>query len=330
MTTKKRGLGRGLSDLGLSELLGDMNKPVSTEADEQSSEPVKEPTAESPAQAKDSPAPPTLKPVAAQPTPQDKNNTFQSLPVERIHPGRYQPRGEIQTEDLEELAASIKAQGIIQPIVVRKVSNGYELIAGERRWRAAQLAGLNVVPAIVREINDEAALAIGIIENIQRRDLNAIEEANALQRLINEFSLTHQEVADAVGKSRTMVTNLLRLLKLNPQVRSLVEKNLLEMGHARALLALDDFQQSDVANQIVARKLSVRETEALIRRMQQPAAEKNKKQMPIDPNVRSLQNDLSDKLGAHVAIQHNAKGKGKLVIHFNDLDELDGILGHIE
>ncbi len=289
MTQKKRGLGRGLGDLGLNELLSDLNPSTATG---------------------------------------EKKSELKKLPIDTIEPGRYQPRKQMAREALEELASSIKAQGIIQPIVVRHIGKGYEIIAGERRWRAAQMAGLHEVPVIIRDIPDEAAVAMSLIENIQRQDLNVIEEAVALQRLIDEFSMTHQEVADAVGKSRASVTNMLRLLKLNLDVRSLVEQGHLDMGHARALLALEGIQQSEVANNVVARGLSVRETEKLIRQLHS-TVDQTKNIKNVDPDVSRLQNDLSNKLGAVVVIRHNAKGKGKLLIQYNSVDELEGILQRI-
>ncbi|MEE4244068.1 MAG: ParB/RepB/Spo0J family partition protein [Kangiellaceae bacterium] len=254
---------------------------------------------------------------------------LRKLPIEFLQPGQYQPR-KIMTDDaLEELSESIKAQGIIQPIVVRAVAtNKFEIIAGERRWRAAQIAQLAEVPVLVKQVPDEAAIAMALIENIQREDLNAIEEAVALQRLMDEFNLTHQQTADAVGKSRTTVTNLLRLLQLSESCKTLLERGDLEMGHARALLALDQAQQSDVANQVVAKGLTVRETEKLVRKTMNPVKVNN----PVaerDSHIEKLQQTISDKVGAPVTIQHSAKGKGKLVLSYNNLDELDGILNHL-
>ena len=233
---------------------------------------------------------------------------------------------------LEELANSIRKQGMIQPIVVRKnAQQQYEIIAGERRWRAAQKADLDYVPVIVRDIPDDAAMAMALIENIQRQDLNAIEEAAAFQRLLTEFNMTHQEVADAVGKSRTNVTNLMRLLKLNADVRGLVEKGHLDMGHARALLALESEQQSEIANIVVARVLSVRETEDLIRKVAGDASSKTP-EVPASKKVvlNTLQERLTQKLGAKVSITQNAKGKGKLLIKYNSEAELEGILTHLQ
>ena len=255
------------------------------------------------------------------------------LPVDVIERGRYQPRREFDQESLKELADSIAAQGVIQPVVVRPGDgNRYELIAGERRWRAAQLAGLSHIPVVVREVDEQSAIAIGLIENIQRDDLNPLEEAFALQRLGQEFGLTHQSVADAVGKSRTTVTNLLRLLELNDDVKSLVEKSQLEMGHARALLGLKGQEQSVAARQVVTRGLSVRETERLVRRIQLEGAADNssRRRDATDPNIRRLQDDLTDRLGARVSVQQGSKGAGKLVIAYGSLDELDGILAHIK
>jgi len=287
--TKRRGLGRGLDAL--------LTKPEKQQAD--SSEGQKELTS--------------------------KGAELQNLPIEQLHPGKYQPRKDMSAEALDDLANSIKSQGIIQPIVVRPVSEySYEIIAGERRWRAAQLAELDTVPCLIKHVPDEAAVAIALIENIQREDLNAMEEAIALERLLIEFELTHQEVADAVGKSRTAVTNLLRLNNLNSEVKTLLEHGDIEMGHARALLALDNDIQTNTARIVVAKELNVRETEALIKKVQQPAQEVVEK--PVDPNTKALEQNLSEKLGSQVVINHNKKGKGKLVISYNDLSELDGIV----
>lgn len=254
---------------------------------------------------------------------------LQKLPVEFLQPGRYQPRKDMSADALEELASSIRAQGIIQPIVVRQVAeNKYEIIAGERRWRAAQLAELDVVPCLVKDVPDEVAVAIALIENIQREDLNAMEEAQALERLILEFELTHQEVAEAVGKSRTTVTNLLRLNNLNDDVKTLLEHGDIEMGHARALLTLEGEKQSDAAQTVANKGLTVRDTESLVRKIMQPKPEKIKPEE--DPDVKSLETRIGENLGTTVAISHNAKGKGKLVINFANLEQLDGILAHIE
>ncbi|MEM1114023.1 MAG: ParB/RepB/Spo0J family partition protein [Pseudomonadota bacterium] len=255
---------------------------------------------------------------------------LRDLPVDLLQRGQYQPRKDIEPESLQELADSITAQGVMQPIVVRPISNNkYEIIAGERRWRATQLAGLDSIPAVVREVSDEAAIAMALIENIQREDLNPIEEAAALQRLQQEFELTQQEVADAVGKSRSTVTNLLRLMTLEPDVRTLVEHGDLEMGHARALLALAGVEQSQAARSVVGKGFSVRQTEALVRRLLSEV-EAPKQPRKMDPNIRQLQDDLSQKLGARVEIKHGSAGKGKLVLNYNSLDELDGILSHIK
>lgn len=251
------------------------------------------------------------------------------LPVELIQRGKYQPRREMNPEALEDLASSIRAQGVIQPIVVRYMLGGrYEIVAGERRWRAAQLAGLTEIPAIVKDIPDEAAVAIALIENIQRESLNPVEEAVALQRLLEEFSMTHQQVADAVGKSRASVTNLLRLLTLAEEVKTMLENGDLEMGHARALLPLPVVLQIEAAQNIINKNLSVRETEELARKLQLP----NLPKMPraIDPDIRRLQDDLAERLRLTVAIQCNAKGKGKVVIRYSDISELDAILGYFQ
>ena len=256
----------------------------------------------------------------------------QHLGVDLIQRGRFQPRRNFDPDKLQELADSIAAQGVVQPIVVRPVDEGrYEIIAGERRWRAAQQAGLHEVPVVVREVDDRTAMAVGLIENIQRDDLNPLEESNALSRLLNEFGLTHQEVAQAVGKSRTTVTNLLRLLDLNDDVKELVEKGALEMGHARALLGLKDDAQSKAARKVVRDGLSVRETERLVRREQAGPEREAPRPQPVemDPDVRRLQDDLTDRLGAMVEIKAGSKGKGRLIIAYNSLDELEGILEHI-
>jgi ParB family chromosome partitioning protein len=261
------------------------------------------------------------------------------LPLDLLQRGRYQPRLDMRPESLAELADSIRAQGVVQPIVVRPVdslgdgvSQRYEIIAGERRWRAAQMAGLSEIPAVIRHVPDEAAIAMALIENIQRENLNPLEEARALERLISEFGLTHQQAADAVGRSRAGVSNLLRLLELAPEVCELLEQRQLEMGHARALLALEQRRrQVEVAALVAKKGLSVRETEALVRRLQAPAAGSAAAgELPgRDPNVERLEQDLAEKLGARVAIQQGSGGKGKLVVSYNSLDELDGILAHI-
>ncbi|OOZ37571.1 ParB/RepB/Spo0J family partition protein [Solemya velesiana gill symbiont] len=256
-----------------------------------------------------------------------------ALPVDLIQRGRYQPRRDFNPESLQELADSIAAQGVVQPIVVRPVEGGrYEIIAGERRWRATQQAGLDEIPVVIRDVPDQTAMAMGLIENIQRDDLNPLEEATALHRLLNEFELTHQQIAQAVGKSRTTVTNLLRLLDLNEDVKTFIVERRLEMGHARALLGIKDEPQSKAARQVVAQGLSVRETEKLVRRLQgeEPVQAKTKTTPKEDPNVVRLENDLTEKLGARVKIQQGNSGKGKLVISYNSLDELDGILDHIQ
>lgn len=260
-------------------------------------------------------------------------DTLKDLPLEYLQRGRYQPRSDMRPESLDELAESIKAQGVMQPVVVRPLAgeNRYEIIAGERRWRACQKAGLDTIPAIIRDVSDEAAIAMALIENIQREDLNPVEEAIALQRLQNEFELTQQEVADAVGKSRSTVANLLRLMSLSESVKILLEHGDIEMGHARALLCLPDHQQSKIAKVVVNKSLSVRQTEALVRNQQQlEAGAMQEKPAKISPDVKALQDQLSEKLAAVVQIQCNAKGKGSISIKYNSLDELDGILEHIQ
>lgn len=266
------------------------------------------------------------------------DGTLAQIPVEYIQRGKYQPRRDMHPEALEELSESIKAQGVMQPIVVRPITDPsnpsiqYEIVAGERRWRATQLAGLDKIPAVIRDVPDEAAIAMALIENIQREDLNPIEEAIALKRLQDEFELTQQEVAAAVGKSRTTVTNLLRLIALGDDVKKMLEHGDLEMGHARALLPLPSLEQRDVARQVVAKGLSVRQTEALVRRLQQQQDNKDEKfdaEKRIDPDIKKLQDGLSEKIGVPVQVQHGAKGKGKLVLNYSSLDELDGILNHM-
>jgi ParB family chromosome partitioning protein len=255
---------------------------------------------------------------------------FVELPVEFIQRGKYQPRRDMNQEALQELADSIKAQGVMQPIVVRTVAKDrYEIIAGERRWRATQLAQIDKIPSIIREVSDDAAIAMALIENIQREDLNPMEEAFALKRLQDEFDLTHQEVAEAVGKSRTTVTNLLRLLSLCDDVKRLLENGDIEMGHARALLTLEDQSQREIAEQVVGRGLSVRQTEALVRKAQA----QSQKALPLErqsPDLKNLEQGLSEKVGVPVTIQHSAKGAGKLVLKYTNLDELDGILSHLQ
>lgn len=255
---------------------------------------------------------------------------LRELPVDLLQPGKYQPRTDMHPESLEELANSIRAQGVVQPIVVRPIGgNRYEIIAGERRWRAAQLAELHQIPAVIRDVPDEAAIAMALIENIQRENLNPIEEALALQRLISEFDMTHQQAAGAVGRSRAAVSNLLRLLTLNDDVRRMLEHGDLEMGHARALLALEGVAQSEAARDVAAKGYSVRETEQLVRKLSTEPAKSKKTSKTVDPDIRRLQDDLTEKLAAKVLVQHAAKGNGKLVIHYNSLDELDGILAHL-
>lgn len=250
-----------------------------------------------------------------------------SLPLDLISPGPFQPRSIFDKERLQELAESIRHQGVIQPVVVRVCGKDqYELIAGERRWRAAQMAGIEKIPAIIREVPDEIAIAMALVENIQRENLNPIEEATALRRLVDEFQMTHQEAGDAVGRSRSAVSNLLRLLELSREVRELVDARHLEMGHARALLTLDESMQAQAAKEVVSKKLSVRETEQLVRRLKSPPVIRTH---ALDPDVQHLQDRLAEKLCARVKLTHNARGKGKLVIAYNSADELDGILEHL-
>jgi ParB family chromosome partitioning protein len=268
-------------------------------------------------------------PVSTDSTEGKQDQQLRDLPVDLIQRGKYQPRRDMDPQALEELANSIKAQGVMQPIVVRPIGGDrYEIIAGERRWRATQQAGLDSIPAVIRDVPDEAAIAMALIENIQREDLNPIEEAIALQRLQQEFELTQQQVADAVGKSRVTITNLLRLMALDDDVKLLLERGDIEMGHARALLGLPTDQQNEAARQVVARGLTVRQTEALVRQWLNPRREAGV--VRDNPDIVRLQQDLAERIGANVQIQHGAKGKGKLVISYNSLDELDGVLMHIK
>ena len=265
------------------------------------------------------------------------NEGLRQIPVDLLQRGQYQPRSDIRQDTLEDLANSIKAQGVMQPIVARPIgerdgTQRYEIVAGERRWRAAQLAGLEEIPAVVREVADEAAIAMALIENIQRENLNPLEEARALDRLIREFDLTHAEAAKAVGRSRAAVSNLLRLQDLSDKVKPMLESRELEMGHARALLAITDpIQQLDAARQVAKKGLSVRETERLVARMlDQAGGKKAPKPAAKSADIRRLETEVSEKLGAKVRLDHTARGAGKLVISYNNLDELDGILQHIK
>jgi ParB family chromosome partitioning protein len=252
---------------------------------------------------------------------------LRNLPLHRIKAGPFQPRSVFDPEKLAELAESIRQQGVIQPVVVRAVDGGYELIAGERRWRAAQQAGIDTIPAIVRDVADDVAVAMALVENIQRENLNPLEEATALRRLVDEFALTHAEAAEAVGRSRSAVSNLLRLLELSAEVRGMVDDRHLEMGHARALLALPEGRQAEAAREVVRRQLSVRETERLVKRMLRG---RKTPTHSADPDILRLQDERAEKLCAQVRIQHGAKGKGKLVISYNSSDELEGIIGHLK
>jgi ParB family chromosome partitioning protein len=262
----------------------------------------------------------------------ESDGTLRHLPIEWLQRGTYQPRRDMSDDALEELANSIRAQGVMQPVVVRPIGpESYELIAGERRWRASQLVGLDSIPAVIRNVADEDAIAMALIENIQRENLNPIEEAMALQRLQKEFELTQAEVAEAIGKSRVTVTNLLRLISLEPEVKKLLEHGDLEMGHARALLGLSGHQQVDASRQVVSKGMTVRQTEALVRSLNQP--EKialPKDDARNDANIKRLEDMLSKRLGAAVSIKHGAGGKGSLTIKYTSLDELDGILEHVK
>ncbi len=295
MSAKKRGLGRGLD-----ALLGNASS-------------VSELTNPEPASTTDR-----------------HQSGLQYIAVDLIQRGAYQPRVHFEAESLQELANSISAQGVVQPIVVRPlVGSRFELIAGERRWRAAQLAGLSEIPAVIKDLDDQAAAAVSLIENIQRENLNPLEESRALQRLIDEFSMTHQEVAETVSRSRTMVTNLLRLKDLNEDVKRLVDERQIEMGHARALLAVSGTDQSQLAQKVASKGMSVRETERLVKQHLNPVAKSSSSSSRQDPDIRRLADELGERLGASVDIQNKQGGKGKLVINYSSLDELDGILSKI-
>ena len=260
----------------------------------------------------------------------DAGDRLQSLPVEWLQRGEYQPRTNMAEESLEDLAASISTQGIVQPILVRELGpRRYEIIAGERRWRAAQLAQLLEVPVIIREIEDEAAIAVALIENIQRENLSALEEARGIARLLGEFGLTHQQAADSIGRSRTSVTNLLRLLSLNPKVQEMLEQKLFDMGHARALLSVPEDDQPRAAKAIVGGGMSVRQAEQWVKKFLESADKPAKPTRGPNPDIRRLEDRLAGSLGAKIRIQ-DSKGKGKLLIHYNSLDELDGIIARIE
>ncbi len=303
MSVKRTGLGRGLD-----ALLGDIDM--------------------SPAPVAIGDAPPAT----------SLDNGLKMIPLDLLRRGAYQPRQAMSQTGLEELADSIRAQGVIQPIAVRPLTTTdasgtqhYEIVAGERRWRAAQLAGLSEIPAVVRQMPDSAAIAVALIENIQRENLTPLEEAQSLRRLIDEFELTHQQAADAIGRSRTAVSNLLRLLDLGDEAKALVRAGKLEMGHARALLAITrPAVQGEVAAQIARQGLSVRATEALVKKILAGGGSKSSGRAGTDPNIRHLQDDLSARLGAQVTIQHRAKGNGKVVVSYHSLEELEGILAHIK
>ena len=255
------------------------------------------------------------------------DDSLQYFPLDMMQSGKYQPRVDMAEDSLDELADSIRAQGLVQPIIVRPIDGGrYEIIAGERRWRASKIAGLDTIPAIVREVSDRSAIAMALIENVQRENLNPMEEANALQRLVDEFSMTHQEAAEAVGRSRAAVSNLLRLRNLNDGVKRLVENGDLEMGHARALLALESDSQSNAAKTIVEKGLSVRETEQLIRRILNPAKEKEQQSDSLLEELDKIETLISSKLSSKFALKHSATGKGKLVIDYSNMDDLKALI----
>ena len=298
MATKRKGLGRGLDAL-LAGTASNNSAKYAADTDERVQD-------------------------------ESQKEELKYVPIEFIQRGKYQPRRDMHQQALEELAESIKAQGVLQPIVVRPInSDRYEIIAGERRWRATQLAGLETIPAVIRDVSDEAAIAMALIENIQREDLNPIEEAVALKRLQDEFELTHQQVADAVGKSRTSVTNLLRLIALDTEVKKLLENGDIEMGHARSVLSLESLQQREIAQQVVTKGLSVRQTEALVRRLLEDKNKTPSSAGAVSTDIQKLEEDLGQKIGVPVMVQHNAKGRGRLILKYNSLDEIDGILKHM-
>ncbi|MFP6681528.1 MAG: ParB/RepB/Spo0J family partition protein [Gammaproteobacteria bacterium] len=268
---------------------------------------------------------------AEQPVQEERNgDQLKSVPIDLIQRGRYQPRVDIKAETLQDLADSIKSQGVVQPIVIRPLdgANRFEIVAGERRWRAAQIAGLHEIPAIVRDVSDQVAASVALIENIQREQLNPLEEAQSLHRLIHEFEMTHQDVATAIGRSRASVSNLLRLLELHADVKAMLESGDLEMGHARALAGLPIAMQFQAAAKIVASAMSVRQAEKLVKELHTP--KKSQPPKHVDLNVKQLEESLSEQLGANVSIRYGRDGKGSLLINYNSLDELDGILEHIK
>ncbi|HFD12835.1 MAG TPA: ParB/RepB/Spo0J family partition protein [Crenotrichaceae bacterium] len=294
MAVKKRGLGKGLG-----ALLGDMS--VSDEG------------------------------IAVQTDTSTEEKGVHVVPIEYLQPGRYQPRTDIDPENLQELANSIEQHGIVQPVVIRQLAkNRYEIIAGERRWRAAQLAGLHEIPVITRVLSDQDALAIALIENIQREDLNVMEEAEAYQRLSQEFSITHQQIAQVVGKSRAAVSNTLRLMELHSSVQTLLRNKTIDMGHARALLALDSLTQESLAKQVVNNNLTVRATEQLVKKhLGNQTETRSTPETRKDPDILRLENELSEQLGTETKIQYSADGKGRVLINFHDLDHLQGLLAKI-
>ncbi|MEW6765969.1 MAG: ParB/RepB/Spo0J family partition protein [Pseudomonadota bacterium] len=252
------------------------------------------------------------------------------LPISAIQPNPWQPRQVFDADQLEQLASSIKAQGLLQPVVVRPVGEGYELIAGERRWRASGLAGLTHIPAVVRQVDDRTTAALALVENLQREDLNALEKAQGIKRLIDDFGLTHQQAGEALGHSRTHVSNLLRLLDLAPAVQGLVETGQLDMGHARALLPLPKARQEEIAEKIAARQMSVREVESMVARLLQAAPEKTPEKTTVDPNISDLERRLSERLGTPTEIRHGQRGKGQIILRYGSLDELDALLSRLD
>jgi len=315
--TKKRGLGRGLDALlGAKSPLKAADVAITTDAPATSS-------AEKPA---------AVAVVSMEETLKPGEQILRQLPVDLLQRGKYQPRRDMAQDALQELADSIKVRGVMQPIVVRPIGSGrYEIIAGERRWRAAQLAGLHNVPAVINDVPDEAAIAMALIENIQRENLNAMEEAFALNRLQKEFDLTHQQIAEAVGKSRVTISNLLRLMSLREDVQKLLEHSDIDLGHAKVLLSLPRDDQFRAAQDVIARGLSVRQTESLVRNLLAEDKVKTKSATQTnDADIRRLQDELSEKIGVPVIIDHSARGKGRVMLKYNSLDERDGILAHIK
>jgi ParB family chromosome partitioning protein len=314
--SKKRGLNKGRVDMLLSEALG-LSLP-----EERNMEPLT-------SLKEDGVAISVATKNHSSEQPAQDNKILQQVSINKLMPSKFQPRRVMPEAELAELAESIKQQGVLQPVVVRANSDRFEIVAGERRWRAARIAGLQNIPVIVHKMTDEEAMVIALVENIQRENLNPMEEAYALDRLAKEFGFTHEETAKVVGKSRATISNLLRLLQLHPDVKGMLEKGILDVGHAKVLLAIETSKQNKLAKIVVEQQLSVRDTERLVQEELSPATIEKRSQRPLDPDIARLQRSLSEKMGAMIRILHNSKGRGKIVIKYNSIDELDGILEHI-